>query len=81
MMSCSLDSLGFEVERMEMRQLIQRADTFDILLFKNRNLMSKVQRIFTNSDYDHVGMLLKTTSQDLFLLEATGNSGVAVYTL
>ena len=43
--------------------------------------MSKVQRIFTNSDYDHVGMLLKTTSQDIFLLEATGNSGVAVYTL
>jgi len=66
---------------MEMRELIHKADTFDILVFKNRNLMSKMQRILTNSDYDHVGMLLKTTNQDVFILEATSNSGVAVYTL
>jgi len=43
-------------------------DNFDIILFKNKNLMSKVQRIFTNSDYDHVAMLLKTADNEIYLL-------------
>lgn len=64
-----------------MKELLEKADTFDILMFKNRNFVSKMQRLFTNSDYDHVGMLLKTTNHQLFLLEATSNAGVAVYTL
>ena len=42
--------------------------------------MSKVQRIFTNSDYDHTAMLLKTANNELLMLEATSNSGVAIYT-
>jgi hypothetical protein len=61
-LSYSMDSLGFEVERMDINRLKQVGDTFDILLFKNKSIMSKVQRIFTNSDYDHIAMLLKTTS-------------------
>ena len=77
----SLDSLGFEVERMPIMKLLETAETFDILLFKNKTIMSKVQRIFTNSDYDHVAMLLKTSSKQIFLLEATSNAGVAIYTL
>jgi hypothetical protein len=55
-------------------------DTFDIILFKGKNLMSKFQRFFTNSDYDHVGMIIKTIDGNLLLLEATGNVGVAIYT-
>lgn len=61
-------------------QVKETGNTFDILLFKNKSLMSKVQRIFTNSDYDHAALLLKTTSNDLLMLEATSNSGVAIYT-
>lgn len=56
-------------------------DTFDILLFKNKTMMSKVQRILTNSDYDHVAMLLKTNSNEVFILESSSNLGVSVYTL
>jgi hypothetical protein len=39
-----------------------------------------MQRIFTNSDYDHTALLLRTASNDLLMLEATSNSGVAIYT-
>lgn len=41
--------------------------------------MSKVQRFFTNSDFDHVGLIMKTVGSSLLLLEATGNIGVAIY--
>lgn len=43
-------------------------NTFDVLLFKNNSLMSKVQRMFTNSDYDHTAMLLRTAANDLLML-------------
>ena len=42
--------------------------------------MSKMQRILTNSDYDHTAMLLRTANNDLLMLEATSNTGVAIYT-
>ena len=64
-----------------MLKLLQTANTFDILLFKNRTLISKVQRIFTNSDYDHVAMLIKSSHKEVYLFEATSNSGVAVFPL
>jgi hypothetical protein len=79
--SYSLDSLGFEVERESIEDLRHTGDTFDIILFKNRTMMSKVQRILTNSDYDHVAMLLKTNNNELFILESSSNLGVSVYTL
>lgn len=41
--------------------------------------MCKVQRFLTNSDYDHVGLVIKTVDGNLLLLEATGNVGVAIY--
>ena len=66
---------------MPLHELLQKADTYDILLFKNKTLMSKVQRFFTLSDYDHVAMLIKTSTSNLFLLEATSNAGVAIYPL
>lgn len=53
---------------MNIENLKNVADTFDILLFKNRTMMSKVQRILTNSDYDHVAMVLKTSNNELFIL-------------
>ena len=49
-------------------QVLQTGNTFDILLFKNKSLMSKMQRIFTNSDYDHTAMLLRTANNDLLML-------------
>lgn len=43
-------------------------DTFDIVLFKGKNIMCKVQRFLTNSDYDHVGLVIKTVDGSLLLL-------------
>ena len=77
----SLDSLIFQTERMDINKLFQVADTFDLILFKNKNFMSKFQRFLTNSDYDHVAMILKTHDNQHFILESTSNSGVAVYSL
>jgi hypothetical protein len=43
--------------------------------------MSKMQRFFTNSDYDHVAMILRTNSNEIFLFESSSNCGVIVYSL
>jgi len=48
---------------MNIEKIEEIGDTFDIILFKNKNFMSKFQRFVTNSDYDHVAMLLKTSSK------------------
>ena len=62
-----------------MSELAKTADTFDILLFKNTTLISKMQRLLTNSDYDHTAVLLRTVNNDLLILECTGNVGVGLY--
>lgn len=64
---------------MTYREVVVILETFDIILFKGKNLMCKVQRFFTNSSYDHVGLVIKTVDGNLLLLEATGNVGVAIY--
>lgn len=75
----SIDSLKFSVERLSFKEAVGFLDTFDVILFKGRNLMCKVQRFLTNSDFDHVGLIMKTVGANLLLLEATGNAGVAIY--
>jgi hypothetical protein len=54
-------------------------DTFDLILFKGKNIMCKVQRFFTNSDYDHIALVIKAVGSNLLLFESTGNVGVAIY--
>lgn len=41
--------------------------------------MSRMQRFFTNSNYDHVGMILKSSHNELYLFECTSTYGVTVY--
>lgn len=69
----------FSVERMSFDKAKLFLNTFDIILFKGKNIMSKMQRFFTNSDFDHVALVMKTVGSSLLLLEATGNVGVAIY--
>jgi len=52
----------------------------DILLFRGKNLASKVQRSFTGSQYDHVALILRYGNNELVLLEATGKEGVGLCT-
>lgn len=39
---------------------------------------SRVQRFFTGSDYDHVGLILRYQSSSIYIFEATGNFGVGL---
>ena len=41
------------------REFLERAETGDILLFHTNNTGAKIQRVLTNSDYDHVAMVVK----------------------
>ena len=52
---------------MEFNDIFSIADTFDILLFKNKNIMSKFQRFFTNSDFDHVSLIIRTTGNKVLM--------------
>ena len=38
---------------------LQKADTFDIILFKTKRLASKVTRAVTDSEFDHAGVIMK----------------------
>lgn len=53
-------------------------DTGDMIFFRSRTFGGKVQRLMTNSAFDHVGLALKYRKPNdngkvkLFVLEATG---------
>lgn len=55
-------------------------DNWDLLLFKSKQLATKLQRTLTNSNYDHVGMIVLWETDDdmntIFLLEAVSSEGV-----
>ena len=62
-------------------QFLEKADTFDVLLFRCNFTGAKLQRQYTRSDYDHVAMLLRfdsSNSKEIYILEATGNQGVGI---
>lgn len=40
--------------------------------------MSKLQRFFTKSEYDHVGIIVKFPNSRRFILESSGKYGVAL---
>ena len=59
---------------------MEGADTGDILLFRASSAGGLLTRTFTDSEFDHVAMVLKfeATPDEVFLVEATGNMGVAL---
>ena len=57
------------------REFNKKANTGDILLFRGYANESKLQRAFTNADYDHVAVLLKK-DEILYVYESTGKDGV-----
>ena len=61
-------------------QFKSTADTGDILLFRGSQTGSKITRTLTGSHFDHVAMVLKfeTDPDEIYLVEATGNSGVSL---
>jgi len=54
------------------------ADTGDIILFKAPEFACQVQRFFTNSNYNHIAIILRSSTGNLKYIEATMTYGVDI---
>ena len=55
----------------------RHANTGDILLFRSKGMVAKVQRGFTRGEFDHIALIMCFASGKVILLEATDKDGVA----
>lgn len=75
----SLKSKFWKFDRISLAQFENQAETGDLLLFRGKSALSKMQRAVTRGKYDHVALLVRSTSNNnLFLFEVTGVEGVAL---
>lgn len=74
------DTKFWKDECINLTEFETMADNCDIMLFKSKRFSTKFQRGFTNSNYDHVGMLVLWETQEnvntIYLLEAVWDEGV-----
>ena len=65
-------------KQISISQLRIQADTFDIVLFSCNHAGAKVIRGYSNSEYDHLGMIVRVDSSDdtLCVYEANGTRNV-----
>lgn len=61
------------------KEFLTEAETGDILLFYTDHFSAKLQRFFTNSDFDHIAMVVKLRNKDLMVFESNQMHGVSVY--
>lgn len=54
------------------------AETLDLVLFRNKHIGASLQRLFTTSEYDHIGILLKNDLGQVMFMDITSNLGVTV---
>ena len=75
-----LDKKPWKFDTISEKQFIEQADTGDILLFNCNHMGAKLTRTITNSQYDHIAMILKFDSMqdEVYIVEATGTFGVAM---
>ena len=55
----------------------RHANTGDILLFRSKGVVAKMQRGLTRGDFDHIALIMCFASGKVILLEATDKDGVA----
>jgi hypothetical protein len=60
--------------RIKLSEFYEVAETGDIVFFRGKSLGGKVQRFFTRSEFDHVGLILRYKNEKIVLFEATGHS-------
>lgn len=77
-MSVSRTAKFWRWDRITNKHFTTLAATGDILLFSGRDWAAKAQRFVTRSKYDHVALLLRYSSDQLAILEATSLEGVRV---
>eukprot|EP00923_Selenidium_pygospionis_P042483 GHVN01073469.1.p2 GENE.GHVN01073469.1~~GHVN01073469.1.p2 ORF type:complete len:575 (+),score=84.09 GHVN01073469.1:3205-4929(+) len=68
----------WKIDRVAPHKFQEIADTGDILLFRTRRTVSKIQRLLTRGAYDHVAMILRKKNGAIQILEAMGDTGVAL---
>ena len=59
---------------------MKKAKTGDLLLFKANNIGASIIRFFTNSNFDHVAIILKFENEpdEVYYLDSTSSNGVSV---
>ncbi|PFH31626.1 hypothetical protein BESB_026000 [Besnoitia besnoiti] len=68
---------GFwKVERISPAKFEEVVDTGDIILFRTKKFHAQLQRAVTRGHYDHLGMILRSQENAIFLLESMGDTGV-----
>ncbi len=83
-----IDILNFSIKKssIHINFLSKFVQMGDIILFNTKSLISKVQRTILNTNYDHIGMIIRQPynshlDMNLYLLEATTEHGVHKYPL
>ncbi|CAD8080464.1 unnamed protein product [Paramecium primaurelia] len=65
---------GFNVISEE--YFLKIVESGDLLLFETNNTGAKLQRVFTNTKYDHVAIAIKMANKYLFVFDANADTGV-----
>ena len=59
--------------------LMDKAQTGDILLFRGNRASTAITRAITSSQFDHVAIIVRLKEKDdVYVVEATGKVGVSV---
>lgn len=61
------------------KEFFNTAETGDILLFYTKNTGAKIQRMITNSDFDHVAMVVKFRHNEPMVFESNQSYGVSIF--
>ena len=75
----SLQPKFWKLDRISQDELMETAETADIVLFRTYGFMSKIQRVITWSRIDHIGLVIRNDMGELYLLESLGKRGVDFY--
>ena len=62
--------------RITSEDMLQLADTGDIIFFSSKMLVASMQRLVTASEYDHTAMFLRFANGELIYFESSSNIGV-----
>ncbi|CAD8077228.1 unnamed protein product [Paramecium primaurelia] len=58
-------------------EFLDWAETGDILLFETDHYLAKLQRVFTSSNFDHVGLIIrKQEHKEIIIVDVKNNIGV-----
>jgi hypothetical protein len=61
------------------QEFFEIAESGDILLMKTNDSKCALQRLVTNSEYDHISMVIKFPNGCVKIFEANASEGVQLY--